>query len=69
MIERQKILGSTAIREAKYDTKKHELSLDMTDGTTQVYSSVPRSEFHNLVNSSSAGAYFNKNIRNSYQRV
>jgi hypothetical protein len=57
---------STAISDIDYDEDSETLTVRFTDGTVYAYWNVPAEEYANLLYASSAGGYFNANIRNRY---
>jgi hypothetical protein len=57
-------LSSSAI--ASVDYENGYLTVVFRDGTSYIYKNVPQSVYEELVVAGSAGAYFNRNIRDSY---
>lgn len=54
-------LDSTAIASASY--RGGDLTIEFTDGSVYIYDNSSLAEFRELINSDSAGEYFNENIR------
>jgi hypothetical protein len=59
-------LSSTCVVQARYDPIGEFLFIEFTDGTGYEYQGVPRWVATDLIQSSSAGRYFNYHIRNEY---
>lgn len=57
---------SSAISSVEYKKEKGSLRVNFTDGTIKVYLFVPEKTFKALIESSSAGRYFNEYIRDNY---
>jgi hypothetical protein len=57
---------STAIREIDYDEAWETLTVVFTDGRVYKYWNVPSEIYAGFLYASSAGSYFNANIRNEY---
>ncbi len=62
-------INSSAIAWADYDDAAQELDIRFTSGsTTYTYFGVPEYIYQGLLSASSAGQYFNENIRDQYSR-
>ena len=63
-------LDSSVLKAAAYSTDET-LKLEFRAGPVYRYFDVPSAIFQNLITATSKGAYFNRNIRNSFrhQRV
>jgi hypothetical protein len=63
-------LDSSLLKAAAYSTDET-LQLEFRTGPVYCYFGVPSTIFQNLISAPSKGAYFNRNIRNSFrhQRV
>jgi hypothetical protein len=59
-------LNSSAIRAVAYDERTLNLRVTFTSGNTYTYYSVPAWKYAGLINASSAGQYFNDNIRDQH---
>lgn len=60
------LLNSSAIRAAVYDEGMSTLSITFTSGKTYDYYAVPKAVYLGLIRATSAGEYFNANIRDQY---
>jgi len=59
-------VDSTAITEIEYNITSSLMKVTFTSGATYIYAGVPESEYEALVESSSIGRTFVKEIRNDY---
>ena len=59
-------LSSSVIASVAYDAATKTLQVEFRTGRVYWYLDVPRSEFEALTQASSAGAYFNHEIRDRY---
>ena len=59
-------LNSSAIELAAHNQKLNSLFITFNSGTTYRYNNVPAEQYDNLIEASSAGAYFNSAIRSQY---
>ncbi len=59
-------LSSSAIRSAEYDPNSNELHITFTSGGSFTYFAVPAWKYAGLIAASSAGQYFNENIRDQH---
>ena len=59
-------LNSSAIELAAHNESLNQLFITFTSGITYRYRNVESTQFDNLIEASSAGAYFNSSIRNNY---
>jgi len=59
-------LSSSVIASVAYDAATKTLQVEFRTGRVYWYLDVPRSEFEALTRASSAGAYFNHEIRERY---
>ena len=57
---------STAIAEIDYDEWEEILTVRFTDGLVYTYWNVPQEVYAEFLYASSAGTYFNANIRDNY---
>jgi hypothetical protein len=57
---------SSVLKSAAWDEKTETLLVVFNSNSVWNYQSVPYDVFLNLINSNSAGKFFNLNIRNSY---
>lgn len=57
---------SSVIKFALYDTKRESLAIQFHSNTVWVYLDVSLEVYDELISAESAGAYFNKHIRNIY---
>lgn len=60
-------LDSSAIRSVSYDSESRRMHIIFKKGDTYTFCRVPRSIFEGLINASSAGRYYDLNIRDRYQ--
>ena len=60
-------MPSTAISDLAYDTARRELKVTFVTGRRYVYSDVPSGVFDALRIAPSRGAFFNHDIRDSYE--
>lgn len=60
-------LNSSIVSAARFDDSVNVLEVDLTNGRSYLYFMVPREVFLALVNAPSAGAFFNREIRNRYR--
>lgn len=60
-------IDSSVMRAAGYHIPTKMLVIFFNSGTIWAYLNVPEEQYHNLTNAKSAGKYFNKNIRNTYE--
>lgn len=67
-IERHKF-DSSNIMETEYDTITNTLRVLFKEGKIYEYYGVPQSVMNNLINAESAGKFFHKNIRFSFEYV
>jgi hypothetical protein len=61
-------VNSSAIQFASYDEDTLEMKITFTSGGTYIYYGVPKWKYDGLINSSSAGTYFNNHIRDQHSR-
>ncbi|PPD00482.1 MAG: KTSC domain-containing protein [Hyphomicrobium sp.] len=59
-------LNSSAIKSADYDPATRNLYLSFTSGGNYTYYDVPEWKYLALLSASSAGQYFNENIRDQH---
>jgi hypothetical protein len=59
-------LTSSNLRRCSYDIETEVLQIQFTSGKTYSYSGVPASVYNGLLEASSAGQYFNNNIKGVY---
>lgn len=59
-------LDSSLLKTAAYSTDET-LQLEFCSGPVYCYFGVPSTIFQNLLTATSKGAYFNRNIRNSFR--
>lgn len=59
-------VDSTAISEIEYNITSSLMKVTFTSGATYLYAGVPEAEYEHLVESSSIGRTFVKEIRNDY---
>lgn len=59
-------VASTMISSVGYDASESELYVRFQNGVTWSYSDVPESVYDGLTGGGSAGAYFNNNVKNSF---
>lgn len=64
-----KPVSSSNISSVGYDADEQKLAVEFNSGRTYEYLNVPEEEYQNLINASSAGRYFNDNIKNYYPAV
>lgn len=62
----KKFQDSSVLKSAAWDAKTQTLLVVFNSNSVWNYQSVPHDVFLNLINSDSAGKFFNLNIRNSY---
>lgn len=60
-------VSSSAIESAGYDSYSQTMDIVFTNGQSYTFCGVPRSIFDGLLSASSAGTYYNQNIRGNYQ--
>lgn len=60
-------VNSSNLESAGYDNSSSVLEIEFKRGALYHYFSVPEHVFHELLNASSVGSYFNCNIRDVYQ--
>lgn len=61
-------VNSTAIRKIAYDSNEKRLSITFNSNKTYDYPNVPAQLVCNFMKSPSKGQFFNKEIRNKFQR-
>ncbi len=61
------VLDSDLIRFASYEDAIRRLRLVFRSGQVRAYDGVPRTAYEELVKASSAGSYFEKNIRERFR--
>jgi hypothetical protein len=59
-------LTSSNLRRCSYDIETETLQIQFVSGKTYSYSGVPASVYNGLLEASSAGQYFNNNIKDVY---
>jgi len=59
-------LNSSIVSAARFEETVNVLEVDLTNGRSYRYYMVPHEIFLALVNAPSAGAFFNREIRNRY---
>lgn len=59
---------SSAIQSIIYNTETRELGVSFTDGRFVEYKNVPMKTYEEFKKASSAGAFFNKSVRDSYPK-
>lgn len=59
-------VSSSQISYIGYDEDTNTLYVTFKNGSTFKYEDVPKSKYDKLLNSSSIGSYFIKNIKNNY---
>lgn len=57
---------NSAVRSARYETERHELTIEFSSGRSYVYRGVPRSVFDWLLRAPSKGAFVNRLIKDRY---
>lgn len=60
-------VNSSNLESAGYDSNVNVLEIEFKRGAIYHYFDVPENVFHELINASSVGSYFNHNIRDVYQ--
>lgn len=59
-------INSSAISSVGYNEDTQQLRITFTSGGTYTYYSVPKWKYEGLISASSAGTYFNENIRDQH---
>jgi KTSC domain len=59
-------LESSNLRRCSYDIETEVLQIQFVSGKTYSYQGVPASVYNGLLDASSAGQFFNQNIKNIY---
>lgn len=59
-------LSSSNLRRCSYDIETETLQIQFNSGKTYTYEGVPASVYNGLLEASSAGQYFNANIKGVY---
>ena len=62
-----KALQSSNLRRCSYDIETETLQIQFNSGKTYTYEGVPASVYNGLLEASSAGQYFNSNIKGVYE--
>lgn len=62
----QQSVQSSNLSEVKYDTDLMVLTVTFNNGSVYEYFTVPINVYEDLINASSHGSYFYRNIRNSF---
>ena len=60
-------LSSSNLRRCAYDIETETLQIQFNSGKTYTYNGVPASVYNGLLEASSAGQYFNSNIKGVYE--
>jgi hypothetical protein len=61
-----KLLDSTCLTQAVYDTDRHEMTLEFTHGGRYRYEGVPATVYRNLVRADSPGRAFHATVRGRF---
>lgn len=59
-------VSSSNLESVGYDSSTQTMKIRFLNGSEYVFLNIPPLEFESLIQASSIGSYFNRNIRNSY---
>ena len=62
----QRISGSTMMNRAGYDFESETMEIEFSSGQVYTFNEVPVSVFNGLLEATSPGQYYHRNIKGSY---
>ena len=62
-MKKSRIVSSSAIEKIGYDTESKQLEISFNDGTAYKYFGVPEYVYHEFINASSQGRYYNESFK------